>query len=895
MAKADSNRDIVRKPTVRAPELVVTPVSGRAAPAAMRSNRSSSSSYSSPSSSLTFDQEMTQAAAFSAGAGFGSSRPAAFFGSGGGASGLTGGSGRSGGSGLRSGRPPVVTSRNRNVVQDEVLSGKLIFTATDADGFVTHFRFMDAVGAGRFRLGNTTLKQGVWYTVTVAQLDSLVYVASNSFPKGKGTIQDRISIKALDNSKNWSAVKDISITSYQNANAPIVFGSSVELNEGFFLQVDTLFSIREEDRNTIKRYTVIDRSTAASSGYLELDGTRLAAGQWIDLTAAQFDRLRFYSGTGFVTDKIGLIAFDGRRKGTGNATVETLSRPGISGSEGVILDQLERRSIASLVNASGPGPQAVSYQFVDMTADAGIDLTGNFRDGFDFLDSGTVHTMSPADFATIDFQGGKFDQRSLDEIYVRLNNGVQWSQWEKVEVRTEPHHIDSLAVESWRNYILGDEIVITYSFLQAIPDYYPGDAAERADFWAPFTIDMANAARKALAKIQELINVHFEEVPDPVGGVIRFGTANLPPDPPDSPSAWAYFPADSDPINMGLGGDVWLNNDYLSPFSNFDEGGFWFFVLLHELGHAMGMKHPFEPYPVLPGATDTHQFSVMSYSGHASTNGNSRSMMVYDIAALQQIYGARTNTRTGNNTYSVVDDPDNPVIETIYDAGGIDTLSAENQTRRAIIDLRQGAYSSFGSQRDFFGNIIAAVDNVGIAFGVEIENATGSNFNDTIIGNELDNTLRGGAGIDTLSGLGGDDLLIGEDGNDIYRFGITDGNDRIQDTGTGTDRLDLMSRLPGAFGLDNLTQDVVFRRLGDDLYVDLRPNGQGSEGTVRIVGMGLADNSNRIESLRLYDSTDTQIGVTVDLTSIFSLADSDWRAFSLTANSSAFGRIAQIA
>jgi Ca2+-binding RTX toxin-like protein len=51
----------------------------------------------------------------------------------------------------------------------------------------------------------------------------------------------------------------------------------------------------------------------------------------------------------------------------------------------------------------------------------------------------------------------------------------------------------------------------------------------------------------------------------------------------------------------------------------------------------------------------------------------------------------------------------------------------------------------------------------------DVENLTGSPFNDTLEGNALSNVLKGGAGDDILFGGGGDDTLYGENGNDtIY-------------------------------------------------------------------------------------------------------------------------------
>ena len=77
-------------------------------------------------------------------------------------------------------------------------------------------------------------------------------------------------------------------------------------------------------------------------------------------------------------------------------------------------------------------------------------------------------------------------------------------------------------------------------------------------------------------------------------------------------------------------------------------------------------------------------------------------------------------------------------------------------------------------------DMVNNVDNTGEAVGdffASIEAVVGSNFNDSIRGNELVNWLYGGAGSDFIYGRGGNDYLLGGDGTD-FLYG-----------GTGTDVL----------------------------------------------------------------------------------------------------------
>jgi Ca2+-binding RTX toxin-like protein len=93
---------------------------------------------------------------------------------------------------------------------------------------------------------------------------------------------------------------------------------------------------------------------------------------------------------------------------------------------------------------------------------------------------------------------------------------------------------------------------------------------------------------------------------------------------------------------------------------------------------------------------------------------------------------------------------------TIDGGAGVDTADYSTGTLTLSIDLNQGSASHNG-----FGG----VDTVS-----NIENVTGTNFNDTIVGNASDNRLDGGSGADVLAGLDGNDVLIGSFGgvNNTY-------------------------------------------------------------------------------------------------------------------------------
>ena len=172
--------------------------------------------------------------------------------------------------------------------------------------------------------------------------------------------------------------------------------------------------------------------------------------------------------------------------------------------------------------------------------------------------------------------------------------------------------------------------------------------------------------------------------------------------------------------------------------------------------------------------------------------------------------------------------------------------------------------------------------NISIAFGAEIENAVGSNNNDTIFGNELDNRIIGGNGNDFIRGNGGDDVITGGAGADTFAFTIADGDNRINEQQlAGRDRLEFIN-IPGLDAFD-LSDDFTFRLEGRDLVVQLTLDGSPvADTTVTIEEQ--TRGAFQVESLVL--------GTTViDLVNLTDQATGANERFQITAEATIFGNL----
>ncbi|MGO4524986.1 M10 family metallopeptidase [Microvirga sp. 2MCAF35] len=397
---------------------------------------------------------------------------------------------------------------------------------------------------------------------------------------------------------------------------------------------------------------------------------------------------------------------------------------------------------------------------------------------------------------------------------------------------------------------------LTYSFPTTATSYGSsyGDGESAKGFGA-FNGTQQATARAALNLYSAVSNLTFTEWGGASGpsADLRFAQSDLPN------TAWAYFPSTN-----ATGGDVWVNNSSLS-YASPMKGNYAYLTIVHEIGHALGLEHSHENG--MPLDRDSMEYTVMSYRSYAGASistgytnetwGYAQSLMMYDIAAVQQLYGANYATNSGNTTYTWSATTGemfvngvgqgapggNQILLTVWDGGGVDTYSFTNYATSLTIDLQPGSWTitsqeqraklNWDGSKLAVGNIANALLYQGNTRSL-IENASGGSAVDVIKGNEIANTLRGNGGNDKLYGLSGNDALFGGSGNDRLDGGA--GNDKLYGQagkdvligGSGADTFIFQSLNDSRGSSFDTIQD--FRRGSDK--IDLR----GIDANTKVVG-----------------------------------------------------------
>ena len=195
-------------------------------------------------------------------------------------------------------------------------------------------------------------------------------------------------------------------------------------------------------------------------------------------------------------------------------------------------------------------------------------------------------------------------------------------------------HIDALidALPDW-NFLTPAQTTLVYTFSIATGN-------EEGATPAAFNEAQQAAAEAILQHVTAVTGITFQETNDGAAADIHFSRDDIAdPNVAGLCSMISRFSFDETDEILESSAQAWVylddaewNTQNLSPAA----GNSGYEVLLHEIGHMLGLKHPFEGSPTLPAGQDNTSNTVMSYTHQGGPYSTFRE---YDIAALNFLYG----------------------------------------------------------------------------------------------------------------------------------------------------------------------------------------------------------------------------------------------------------------
>ena len=295
---------------------------------------------------------------------------------------------------------------------------------------------------------------------------------------------------------------------------------------------------------------------------------------------------------------------------------------------------------------------------------------------------------------------------------------------------------------------LGPDRTLSFHFLEQAPATW----VDNKSGFTPFTTAQREFTRDVFSYFSSIIDVKFVESPT-YGG---FNTIVLGNNDQGGSGSAGYMTGAPGDEAWGL----FMSNVHsgASQIADPKNSPTFLYTYLHELGHVLGLKHPFgNTLPILSDAEDNFDLTIMTYGSKSPGIPAPTSILLQplDIAALQYLYGPSKTAAnaTRDDTYTL--DPNGRNF--IWDGGGVDKLDASGSSKRLVIDLEPLTQGYFGAAA---ANLISANSQVTINNGTLIEQVAATGLDDVLLGNGADNVFWTNGGVDYVDGRAGNDTVI---------------------------------------------------------------------------------------------------------------------------------------
>lgn len=296
------------------------------------------------------------------------------------------------------------------------------------------------------------------------------------------------------------------------------------------------------------------------------------------------------------------------------------------------------------------------------------------------------------------------------------------------------NHIDALLDKGpdW-NYLTpaGNTIKYTFSITSGNEENQGGQQA--------FSFSQEAATRTAMQYLSALTGINFVETSDGTAAQVHLCNINIEGATTTGLCSWnsSTFvnPVDNNVVSYEANAYVYLDNvEWRIQNSNLTPGSAGYETLLHELGHMLGLQHPFGQSIALPDAQNSTLYTLMSYDESGGPYSQFRS---YDVAALNWLYGgdglggdlgigSLTGARfiTGTNIADTLTGTD--FDDTLKGDGGNDMLNGGAGSDTAVYTGTRSSYSF--TQLESGSVQVAGADGTDTLSSVELIRFTDGNY-----------------------------------------------------------------------------------------------------------------------------------------------------------------------
>lgn len=305
------------------------------------------------------------------------------------------------------------------------------------------------------------------------------------------------------------------------------------------------------------------------------------------------------------------------------------------------------------------------------------------------------------------------------------------------------NHIDALldTGPDWNfaTTTTGNTITYTFSTASGVETFTSSSPGFNGNI-SSFSSAQQAGTRAALAYVSAVTGIKFVETSTGTNAQLHFANADLNSSTSTTglcswSSSYSFDRTTNELITYKPNAYIYLDNaEFGQRNAQIAAGSSGYETLLHELGHALGLKHPFDDAINLPGNVDNTQYTLMSYN---SVGGVHSVYSPYDIAALNWLYGgdglggalgigsstgARYLTGSGNDDILT----GTAANDVLRGNGGNDVLNGGDGTDTAIFSGASTAYSALALADGSFK--LSGLDGIDILNSIEIVQFSNGNF-----------------------------------------------------------------------------------------------------------------------------------------------------------------------